>query len=279
MGENLYFDCERYSDALKEQMYDLLLLHWREVGHYQDIPLAPDWQHYKNADEAGLTRIFTARLWGKLVGYAVFFVRPNPHYKTSWQAAQDILFIHPDYRGNGGRFIQWCDQQLAAECVQAVYHHVKVAHNWGHLLERMGYELVDLVYARRLDRGRDSNDSQRGGDHRLDGVRHEPEAEDAQAAGGDPRRAGAAAVRRDATSEAAPTPGGAERRLDGGDDSDWAEGNKPLWWRCGGRVDERPSSANDRGREQQEDATGHLEEFSDLMAARTEGWNLGNRRI
>jgi hypothetical protein len=51
----------------------------------------------------------------------------------------------------GGRFIKWCDEQLRAEGVAVVYHHIKAAHNFGPMLERFGYELVDLIYSRRLN--------------------------------------------------------------------------------------------------------------------------------
>ena len=267
MSKHLWYQRESFNDSLRHEIRWLLQDHWREVGHYQDIPLCPDWTHYENAHRAGILYIFTARdsaTWN-LVGYAVFFVRPNPHYKTSWQAAQDILFIHPDYRGQGGRFIAWCDAQLAAELVQAVYHHVKVAHNFGPLLERMGYELVDLVYARRLDRGRDSNDSQRGGDDRLDGVRAVAEAEGAEASGDHSGCAAAAAVRRDAAPEAAGTAGSTLGRLDGRDDPDGAERHQPIGRNGGGRRDERPSSAEHWKWEQQEDAVGHLTDFAETM--------------
>ena len=131
----------------------LLEEHWREVAHYQDIELDPDLEVYAAAEAAGMLRVFTARtLEGKMIGYAVFFCRTNPHYRNSLQANQDVLFISKEHRGMGGRFILWCDEQLRSEGVQVVYHHVKAAHNFGKLLERFGYTLVDLIYSRRLDK-------------------------------------------------------------------------------------------------------------------------------
>jgi GMP synthase PP-ATPase subunit len=64
-----------------------------------------------------------------------------------------VLFLSPSLRGarHAANFLAWCDAQLAAEGVQAVYHHIKAAHNVGPLFERMGYTLVDLVYGKRLD--------------------------------------------------------------------------------------------------------------------------------
>lgn len=137
---------------MAEEALPLLDLHYKEIAHYLDIPLKPNFEGYFNAEDSGALRVFTARKEGKLIGYAIFFLKHNLHYSSSLQAAQDILFLHPGHRGTGGRFIKWCDTQLQAEGVQAVYHHVKAAHNFGPLLERMGYSLVDHIYARRLDK-------------------------------------------------------------------------------------------------------------------------------
>jgi lysylphosphatidylglycerol synthetase-like protein (DUF2156 family) len=53
----------------------------------------------------------------------------------------------------GAAFIDWCDQQLRAEGVQVVSHHVKLAHDFGPTLARLGYEHVEAMWQRRLDRG------------------------------------------------------------------------------------------------------------------------------
>lgn len=129
--------------------------HFKEVSHFQDIPLNIDLDTYQLIDANGALRIFTARQDGELVGYAVFFVKLNPRYSTSLQANQDILFINPSCRakGFGQNLIAFCDEQLKAEGVQVVYQHVKATPklNFGPLLERMNYELVDLIFAKRLN--------------------------------------------------------------------------------------------------------------------------------
>jgi GNAT superfamily N-acetyltransferase len=141
---------EQVGDVI-EEIKPLLALHWREIAHYQDIALDPDWEFYRRAPAV---RVYTARLDGELIGYGVFFLAPNRHYKQSIQAVQDILFLHPDHRGGrtGYRLIKFCDEQAKAEGAQAIYHHVKSAHDFGPLLGALGYELVDLIYAKRLDK-------------------------------------------------------------------------------------------------------------------------------
>lgn len=149
------FAVEPLTAALWDEAWPLLVEHWREIAHYPDIPLSPDQATYTASAAAGIVRVFTARTpSGALVGYALFFVRPNPHYAESLQAAQDVIYLHPSMRGfNGIKFLRYCDEQLQAEGVQVVYQHVKVraGQDFGPILERMGYERIDAIYGRRLD--------------------------------------------------------------------------------------------------------------------------------
>lgn len=144
------YQAEAFAYAMDE-MRPLIEQHYLEIAHYQDIALDPHWHFYCTSPAV---RLFTARDDGRLVGYAIFFVSQNKHYMQSMQAVQDILFVHPDHRGGlaGARLIRFCDAQLRDVGCQVVYQHVKSAHNFGPLLERLGYELVDLIYAKRLDK-------------------------------------------------------------------------------------------------------------------------------
>lgn len=148
----LAFALERFTDALLAELTPLLERHWREIAHYLDIPLAVDAAVYHAADAAGALRIVTVREDGALIGYAAYFVRPHAHYATSVQAVQDVVYVDPRHRGGlGARLLRAADDVLRAEGVQVVHQHVKLAHNWGALLERMGYEAVETIYSKRLD--------------------------------------------------------------------------------------------------------------------------------
>lgn len=146
------FQQEPANQALFDEVMPLLQMHYEEIAHFKDIKLNPDFSKYQALANAGTLRVFTARKDGELVGYAVFFIVPNIHYRDSVQANQDILFINKKHRGFGRQFIKWCDEQLKSQGVEVVYHHIKAAHNFGALLEAMGYELVDLIFAKRLSK-------------------------------------------------------------------------------------------------------------------------------
>jgi hypothetical protein len=148
-SENI-FAVERFEDIV-EELKPLLALHYHEIAHYKDIELKPDFESYQKLQDIGAIVCFTARRDGQLIGYNLFFVRHNLHYMNSKQAVQDVVFIHPEFRGFGKNFFIYCDNVLKSQNVQVVYHHIKAAHNFGSMLESIGYKLVDLIYAKRLD--------------------------------------------------------------------------------------------------------------------------------
>lgn len=149
----LTFRTETLSQA-KADGEPLLRRHWAEIAHYQDIPYAPRWDAYENLERLGMLRIYTARLDGQLVGYCVFVVMHNIHYGSSLEASEDVLFLVPEQRNGriGIRLIKFADELLRSEGVQLVKRHVKFAHDHGPILERMGYEPIDQIYGRRLDK-------------------------------------------------------------------------------------------------------------------------------
>lgn len=148
----MIFKLETLSQELLDESFPLFIGHFKEISANQDIPLEPDFEQYYKLEEMGMLRFFSARNdQGKLLGYAVFMVRNNLHYKSSKQAVQDIIYISPHERGFGAEFIEWCDAMLKAEGVQLVYHHVKAAHNWGKVLDRLGYRMIEFIYSKRLD--------------------------------------------------------------------------------------------------------------------------------
>lgn len=145
------FARESVSEVL-EDIQPLLKEHWAEIAQYPDIPLNPDFGYYRAAELLGQLRIYTARQ-DDLIGYAIYIVAPASHYRDSLQAKQDVLYLMPEHRAGriGWRLIEFADAQLRAEGVQLVHQHVKVNHNFGPLLERLGYERAEYLYTRRLD--------------------------------------------------------------------------------------------------------------------------------
>lgn len=146
---------ERFADWIGEAM-PLIERHWHEVAHYKDIPLNVNRDGYIAAENADLVRLYTMRHAATrlLLGYALFLVSLNLHYCTSRQAKQDVLFIAPEHRGGflGSRLVRFADDAMRAEGVQVSYQHVKLEHPaLGSILQRIGYEPIEVIWGRRLD--------------------------------------------------------------------------------------------------------------------------------
>ena len=150
----LTFQQERVSDLWDEVM-PLLIRHKDEVCHYKDFVLNPDVESYEAIERAGGMRCYTARLNGDLIGYCALFVKHNLHYRDSVQALQDVLFILPEHRGSraGLKLIRFCEERLRSEGVQVIMQHLKLATpKTVELFGKMGYEEIDVIMGKRLDR-------------------------------------------------------------------------------------------------------------------------------
>lgn len=131
----------------------MLKEHYEEISSHHDIALKPDVDRYNLLEQNGSIVCFTARKESSLIGYAIYIVSINLHYSDSLQALQDVLFIRTSERkgGVGIGLIRYADKGLKKMGVQIVYQHVKVAHDFGPLLERLGYTFVERVFSKRLD--------------------------------------------------------------------------------------------------------------------------------
>lgn len=144
------FARESYSLKLMREMLPLWKDHYNETHDANYGPLDPDLGFYQNV--AQMLRIFTVRIDEQLCGYQVFFVSPDPHSMEQIQAVQDILFLCRTARVGlaGYKFIKWCVEQLEAEGVDLISQRISARNDFGPVLERMGFELEDLTFSKRV---------------------------------------------------------------------------------------------------------------------------------
>jgi len=147
------FSLEPVDQKFVDEARPLLVKHWVEIAHYKDIALDPDYEMYFKLQQVGILKCYTNRdIDGKLIGYAIYIVKPALHYKQCLTAMEDIIYIDPERRGFGRIFINWCDEQLKLLGVNLVVHHIKFSHDWSSMLLRMGYEKTDMMLSKRIDR-------------------------------------------------------------------------------------------------------------------------------
>lgn len=124
--------------------------HWREVGNDRHrVPLHVDYARYAQMERDGGLAAWTARDdEGVLVGYNVFFVHRHPHYASTVYAQNDVIYLDPDRRlGSAGvRLIKTALDGLKLMGVQKVLFHVKLGHDFGPVLERLGLRPVETIH-------------------------------------------------------------------------------------------------------------------------------------
>jgi GNAT superfamily N-acetyltransferase len=135
------------------EFHEMLVWHWSEVSSFKDYQARPDWDRYRQAYELDMFKIYVIELSGLIVGYATHFISFSMHYENLKSALADAIYISPEHRGLGKKFIAWIDEQLKNDNVIAVYRHATKKNRFSILLDRMGYEQIETTYLKRLDNG------------------------------------------------------------------------------------------------------------------------------
>jgi GNAT superfamily N-acetyltransferase len=152
----MLYSRERLEDILPD-MDCLAELHHSELQSIPGLLLNPDLEKYYDLEAADILRIYTVRDMSslELFGYALFFVTPHLHYSNNIVAVQDVIYLHPNERkkGWGKQLIEYADTMLKRERVEIVMHACKTHQSFGGLLESLGYQKIDEIYARRLSDG------------------------------------------------------------------------------------------------------------------------------
>jgi GNAT superfamily N-acetyltransferase len=145
---------EPYSDHLVEEIKPLIQMHYDEIAlHKEHVLLDPDWDRYAAIDSTGNLLIVTARNEKmQLVGYAVFFITPHIHYKSTMIASNDILYLHPAYRKGrvGIRLLKDSETACRYRGVNKILWHVKFAKDFRNILYRLGYCDEDAIVGKIL---------------------------------------------------------------------------------------------------------------------------------
>lgn len=142
------FNEERISE-MRELLEPLLEEHYKEVAMYQDhIDLNPNWEAYEAMEEIGNTRMYAMWRDEELIGYNVFFVTPHMHYQDHEYAVNDVVYIHPDYRGTEctPEFFNYCEEMLQKEGISVISYHMKTFKPFQSLMEALEYDHAEHVY-------------------------------------------------------------------------------------------------------------------------------------
>lgn len=147
------FQVEKWADALPElePMFQLL---WDDVALDKDKFVAKhDDEKYAALDKAGMLLVVTARCAGKLVGFFLTLLTPNPHYADAGlMAYTDMYYLVPECRqGNTGlRLFSFVEQCWREKKVVKAYSSHKLHRDRSAMFRVLGWKPTDLIYTKVL---------------------------------------------------------------------------------------------------------------------------------
>lgn len=139
---------------LRADIEPLLKEHWKEVAHHKnEIHLDPDYERYQQGEALGNAVMIAARIDGRLIGYSIFALYWHIHYKNCRVAANDVLYLIPEYRktGTGIRLIKESERELKKVGVNFITWHIKPEHDFSILLKRMGYIHEEIIMGKVME--------------------------------------------------------------------------------------------------------------------------------
>jgi GNAT superfamily N-acetyltransferase len=142
---------EALKDCLDE-MKPIFDLHWDEVAiHKENIKLNPDYNRYLQMADDGSIKAYIARENGKLIGYAIFIISYNLHYKDHVYAHNDIVYLSKDYRGSGlaVKLFKIAELELKENYnVDVINVSMKVTLPFDDLMEYLGFEYIERTHSK-----------------------------------------------------------------------------------------------------------------------------------
>jgi len=141
---------QEFLSQVENDILVLIDLHYKEIAlNKNKVKLNPDWDVYRDLEDQGKLKIFTARDDTTLAGYFVVVVGTNMHYKDHTFACNDIIYLHKDYRKGfaGIKLIKFAKKCLTDDGVSILTINTKVHQPFDRLLERLGFNLIERVYS------------------------------------------------------------------------------------------------------------------------------------
>lgn len=142
---------EEFTTEFIDEVSSLISMHWEEV-QYESIEFDPDWDKYLALEEAGVLRLYTARIDGELKGYYTTVVDTFIHAKDVVLSYQDSIYVEPETRiiGGGAGLIDYAEKQMKKDCIDIIFMAVKEKRDFSRTLVDRGYILHEKIYIKNL---------------------------------------------------------------------------------------------------------------------------------
>jgi hypothetical protein len=126
--------------------------HYEELSATKGFKLNPDYDIYWEADKRNTLKTIVALKNDEIIGYIVYFVGINLHYKDCLLATEDIYYLKPEYRKGliGPRMFVFAEKYLKSIGVNMIRYSTKTHLDNSRLFEFLGCNFVEKVYTKEL---------------------------------------------------------------------------------------------------------------------------------
>ena len=140
---------------IRDEAIPLLEENWKEIGHFEGIPMDVNFPAVEAMDAADALRLYSARSKddGSLLGYAGFAVSYSIGAKTFREAEELGVYLAKSCRRGriAMRLIQYAEEELKKDGVYMINYHAPVNNpGFGSLLVKLGYRKAEEIYTRRV---------------------------------------------------------------------------------------------------------------------------------
>ena len=148
----IIYKVETVSKENIAEVLPILEVHRVELQSYSDMNLTPDWDAYQRMESWDKLVWLVARENGMIVGYAVFVLGYNLHYKDYLFAVEDVFYVVNDKRGNNIAYnlVKKSEKILKEMGVDVITHHAKFINKFAPFLERLGYNKTEIMLSKRI---------------------------------------------------------------------------------------------------------------------------------
>jgi hypothetical protein len=144
---------ERYSEALCAELLPLLQDNWvRTESYIGELAIDPNFEKYQKLDAMDLVTCVTARLGGRLVGYAIYFTSYSLHHKTVKTGHGDMIYVkdEPGFGQIVFDLLKECERLLRAQGVVYMGWFVHRESRIHAILKSRGYVDDEIVMEKKL---------------------------------------------------------------------------------------------------------------------------------
>jgi len=147
----IQYTTARVSDCFDEVL-TLLDEHYQELSVTKHYKLNPYYDVYKENEKNGKCRVILCKNDNEIIGYIVFFIDVNLHYKDCLLATEDIYYLKPEYRKGrtGIKMFKFAEEYLKSLGVNMIKYSTKVHSDNSKLFEYLGCSFTEKVYIKTI---------------------------------------------------------------------------------------------------------------------------------